>query len=134
MKAFRTATYRFIGIVTTALVALLMASGVEAYALEFDPTAGGYSNPLQSYTQLGDADPISIVLVIVNTALIFLGTVTLVLFIIAGFMWLTAAGVEEKITKAKDIMKGAVIGLVIVFGSYGIAQYVFTAIRVATNG
>lgn len=130
MKALRTATYRLLAVLTL----LSTASVAQAYSLEFDPSAGGYSNPLQSYTQLGDNDPVAIVLLLVNTALIFLGTITLVLFIVAGFMWLTAGGNEEKVTKAKDIMKGAVIGLVIVLGSYGIAQYIFTAIRIATGG
>lgn len=100
-----------------------------AYTLSFDP-----GSTLQTYTQLGEADPVSIVLTVVNTALLFLGMITLILLIVAGFMWLTAAGSEEKITKAKDIMKGSVIGLVVVMGSYGLAQYLFTAIRVATQG
>lgn len=105
-----------------------------AYSLEFDPKAGAFDNPLQSYSQLGTADPATIVFILVNTALIFLGMITLILIIVAGFIWLTAGGVEEKITKAKDIMKGATIGLIIVLGSYGLAQYLFTAIRVATSG
>lgn len=100
-----------------------------AYELIFD-NAG----KLKEYTQLGDNDPATIVFNIVNTALIFLGTITLILMLVAGFLWLTAAGEEEKIKKAKDIIGGATIGLVIVLGSYGLAQYLFTAIRIATTG
>lgn len=100
-----------------------------AYSLGFDT-----NGTLQSYTQLGEQDPATIVFTIVNTALIFLGTITLILVIVAGFLWLTAAGEEEKIKKAKDIMKGATLGLVVVLGSYGLAQYLFTAIRIATTG
>lgn len=100
-----------------------------AYTLGFDTTGD-----LQSYTQLGTEDPATIVFTIVNTALIFLGTITLILMIVAGFLWLTAAGEEEKIKKAKDIIGGATIGLVVVLGSYGLAQYLFTAIRIATTG
>lgn len=100
-----------------------------AYSLGFDT-----DGTLQSYTQLGTQDPATIVFTIVNTALIFLGTITLILVIVAGFLWLTAAGEEEKIKKAKDIMRGATLGLVVVLGSYGLAQYLFTAIRIATTG
>lgn len=100
-----------------------------AYTLGFDTTGD-----LQSYTQLGTQDPATIVFTIVNTALIFLGTITLILMLVAGFLWLTAAGEEEKIKKAKDIIGGATIGLVVVLGSYGLAQYLFTAIRIATTG
>jgi uncharacterized membrane protein YqhA len=125
---------RMMRILSLAIVAMT-AIPAYAYTLEFDPdTDGGLDNVLQTYTKLGDADPLSIVFVIVNTALLFLGIITLILVIVAGYLWLTAAGTEEKITKAKDIMKGAVVGLVIVLGSYGIAQYVFTAIRIATTG
>ncbi|MFA6475294.1 MAG: hypothetical protein WCV88_03800 [Patescibacteria group bacterium] len=99
-----------------------------AFSLEFDS-----DKTLQTYTKLGNTDPVSIVFTIVNTALVFLGVVTLVLIIVAGFLWLTAGGNEEQIKKSKDIMKGAVIGLVIVLGSYGIAQYLFTAIQLATT-
>jgi uncharacterized BrkB/YihY/UPF0761 family membrane protein len=74
------------------------------------------------------------VFAIVNTALVFLGMITVILVIVAGFMWLFAGGEEEKIKKAKEILKGAVTGLVIVLGSYGLAQYIFTALRYATAG
>lgn len=100
-----------------------------AYELIFDN-----NGKLKEYTQLGTEDPATIVFTIVNTALIFLGTITLILMLVAGFLWLTAAGEEEKIKKAKDIIGGATIGLVIVLGSYGLAQYLFTAIRIATTG
>lgn len=104
-----------------------------AYSLDFDPSIGGVATPLKTYTELGSADPAYIVFTIVNTSLIFLGMITVVLVIVAGFMWIFAAGQEEKITKAKDILKGSIIGLVVVMASYGLAQYLFTAIRYAAT-
>ncbi len=100
-----------------------------AYTLGFDT-----SGALKTYTQLGNEDPATIVFSIVNTALIFLGMITLILILVAGFLWLTAAGEEEKIKKAKGIINGAMLGLIVVLGSYGLAQYLFTAIRIATTG
>lgn len=100
----------------------------QAYTLGFDP-----DSILGTTTELGTADPAYIVFTVVNTGLIFLGMITLVIVIVAGFMWIFAAGVEEKITKAKDLLKGAVIGLVIVLMSYGLSQYVFTALIKATQ-
>lgn len=105
-----------------------------AYDLNFDPTTGTTTTPLKTYSKLGSADPAYIVFTIVNTALLFLGMVTVILIIVAGFMWLLAGGAEEPITKAKAILKGAIIGLVIVMASYGLAQYLFTAIQQATTG
>ncbi len=128
-------TSRFKKLIYTGLGGMaLFPIATLAYDLSFDPTAGGIATPLQAYSKLGTKDPAYIIFTIVNTSLIFLGMITIVLILIAGFMWLFAAGEEEKIKKAKDILKGAVTGLVIVMASYGLAQYVFTAIRYATTG
>lgn len=117
-------------LVSSLIVASLIAPAVTlAYTLSFDDSA----NTLATTTQLGTRDPAGIVFTIVNTGLIFLGMVTVIIVIVAGFMWLLAAGTEEKITKAKDLLKGAVVGLIIVLMSYGLAQYVFTALVRATQ-
>ncbi len=115
------------------LIFTLIAVHVPVYASEnlfqFDP-----GKTLKDATGLGDKDPAYIVFTTINTALIFLGSITVVIFIIAGFMWILAGGEEEKINDAKDLIKGAVFGLVIVLGAYGLAQFVFAAIRIATTG
>jgi uncharacterized BrkB/YihY/UPF0761 family membrane protein len=80
---------------------------------------------LRDKTQLGTEDPATVAYSLINAALVFLGIITVVLIIAAGFMWMFAAGEEEKIKKAQDILKGAILGLVIIMASYGIAQYVF---------
>lgn len=105
-----------------------------AYNLGFDQKVGSVDTPLKTYTKLGTKDPAYIIFTIVNTSLIFLGMITIILILVAGFMWIFAGGEEDKIKKAKDILKGAVMGLVITLGSYGLAQYIFTAIRYATSG
>ncbi len=95
----------------------------KAIDFSFDP-----GNTLQNGTGLGNQDPVVVVSYIINWVLSLLGLVALVLIIYAGFMWMSAAGNEERVTKAKDILKAAVIGLVIILGSYGIANYVFSTI------
>jgi len=98
-------------------------------AFEFDP-----NSTLIKATELGNNDPGYIIFSTVNIALIFLGTITIIMIVVAGFMWLFAAGVEEKITKAKDLLKGAIFRLLIVLGSYGLARFVFLALRYVTTG
>ena len=93
------------------------------FTLNFDP-----GNTLSNVTKLGNNDPATITYGIINTALIFLGLITVVMIIIAGFLWLFAAGNEEKIKKAQGILKGALIGLLIIMASYGAAQYIFDKI------
>ncbi len=57
-----------------------------------------------------------------------LGVVFVLLLVYGGFIWMTAQGSEEKIKKAKSIITSAVIGLVVVFASYAIAQAVIGAL------
>ena len=42
----------------------------------------------------------------------------------AGYSWMTAQGDEEKVTKAKDTIQRAIIGLIITIGAYAISYYV----------
>lgn len=60
----------------------------------------------------------------VNVVLGMLGLILVVLIIYAGFIWTTAQGDSKKVDKAKDMIKQAVIGLIIVFAAYAIAQFV----------
>jgi hypothetical protein len=69
----------------------------------------------------------------INAALGILGTVFVVLVIYAGFLWMTAAGNDEKVKQAKKIITGAVAGLVLIFTSYAIVTFVVSAIDRATT-
>jgi hypothetical protein len=61
---------------------------------------------------------------IIGVILSFVGVVFLILMIFAGLTWMTASGNQEKVTKAKDLMINAVIGLVIVVAAYAITAFV----------
>jgi hypothetical protein len=62
---------------------------------------------------------------IIQVLLSLLGVIFLVLIIIAGFKWMTAAGNEEQIKKAQASMKSAIIGLVLILAAYAITYFVF---------
>ncbi len=55
------------------------------------------------------------------------GSLALLAFIYGGVMFLISAGNSEKVTQAKQIIIGAVIGMAIVFTSFMIIQFVYTA-------
>jgi len=61
---------------------------------------------------------------IISYALGFVGVIFLILMIAGGLMWMTAAGNEERVTKAKSLITNAVIGMVIVFSAYAITYFV----------
>ncbi|HEX9664618.1 MAG TPA: pilin [Patescibacteria group bacterium] len=70
---------------------------------------------------------------IIQVFLGFLGTIALILVLYGGFMWMTAGGNEEKVTKAKTLLRNAVIGLIIVISAYSITYFVITQIGQATG-
>lgn len=94
-----------------------------------------WGNTQNSYANIGlsDTDPRDVVANVIKVVLGFLGTIAVVLIIVAGFQWMTAAGSEDKIAKAKKIMTAAVIGLVIVLMAYALSTFVINAIISATN-
>ncbi len=60
-----------------------------------------------------------------------LGLVFFFLTLYAGWLWMTAQGDSKKVTKAKDILSQAVIGLIILVLSYGISYMVVGTIGFA---
>lgn len=61
------------------------------------------------------------------------GTVALVAFVYGGFMFLISAGSSEKVNQAKGIIKGAIIGIIVVFLSFSIISLIFKALGVADS-
>jgi hypothetical protein len=61
---------------------------------------------------------------IIGIVLSFIGVLFLGLMIYAGIMWMTAGGNEQLVTKSKDLITSAIIGLVIVIGAYALTTYI----------
>lgn len=83
---------------------------------------------------LESGEPRAIIARIINIALSFLGIIILSLMIYAGFLWMTSGGEEEKIRRAKDILKNAIIGLVITLSAWGITVFILNRLYGATLG
>jgi len=62
----------------------------------------------------------------IGVVLSFLAVIFLALMIYAGFIWMLARGNESEVTTAKNIIKAAIAGLIIVVASYAIVKFVFT--------
>ncbi|MCX6743147.1 MAG: IPT/TIG domain-containing protein, partial [Candidatus Parcubacteria bacterium] len=77
---------------------------------------------------LGTADLRVTIASLIRVAFGLLGIVAVVLVIIGGVMYLTSAGEAEKIAKAKKLLIGAVIGLVIMLSAFAIASFVINAL------
>jgi len=68
---------------------------------------------------------------LIGVALSLLGVIFLILIIYGGFVWMTAAGNEQKILKAKKIITNAVIGTAIAMSAYAITLFVFKSLATA---
>jgi hypothetical protein len=86
-----------------------------------------------SDTGLSSTDPRTIAAKIINIALGILGILAVVLILLGGFKWMTAAGNEEQIEEAKKILIGGVIGLVIILASWGLATFIINSLVSATS-
>ena len=65
---------------------------------------------------------------IVQAFLSLLGIIFLVLMLYGGYNWMTAAGDQSKVDKAKDTIRRAIIGLIITVGAYAITQFILVNI------
>ena len=55
-----------------------------------------------------------------------LGLIFIILILYGGYNWMSAAGDNSKVEKAKDTIRRAVIGLIIITGSYAIWTLIST--------
>ena len=80
---------------------------------------------LPKFNSLLTADVNIVIGNIIKSLLGLTGTLTLVMMVVAGIMWMTAGGKEQTITKAKKMITWTAIGLAIIFSSYIILKSVF---------
>lgn len=83
-----------------------------------------------TYTAV-NTDLASLVGGIVGGLLQIIGVVFLVLMVVAGFMWMTASGNEDRVATAKKLIVGAIIGFALVMGSYAITNLVLSSLTLA---
>jgi len=77
--------------------------------------------------------PTSIATTGINAALSLTFLLFLILAIYSGIRWMTARGKEEHVTKAKDILEAAIIGLVVISLAYGITNFVLEKVKGAST-
>jgi hypothetical protein len=88
-------------------------------------------------TQAGYSPNLSlgmVVATIIKGFLGLLGVIFIILIVLAGYNWMTAAGDEEKIKKATSTIRSAIIGLLIIIAAYSITYFVFQNLPGAGSG
>lgn len=96
-----------------------------AQGIPFDP-----GENIQKATNLPKGNLKDTTVRIVQWALGFLGLIAAIFMIYGGIMWMTSAGNEERVKKAKSLLTSAVIGLIIILLSWAIVTFV---VRTVSN-
>jgi hypothetical protein len=78
------------------------------------------------YSDATETTLLDIIGTVINGLLGLLGSIFILLIVIAGYNWMTASGDEQKIDKAKDTIRAAIIGLIIIVGAFAIWQFIST--------
>lgn len=84
-------------------------------------------------TRLGGDDIRIIIARVIQVFLGLLGIIAVSIFVYAGYLWMTSAGQEDKITQAKKMMVNAVIGIAIIFSAFAIVSFIINALANATG-
>jgi len=71
---------------------------------------------------LGETDVRLIFARVISAALSIVGSFALMMFVYGGVLWMTSHGDTKMVTKGKDTITWAVLGLVVIFASYAIVN------------
>lgn len=108
------------GLMTMALL-LINSLGVDiAMAQAIDPEAD--QPAIIRALSGGQTGLRGIVLTIINFFLGFLGLLAVVMIIYGGFLYVSSAGNEENVNKAKKILLYAVVGIVVIIVSFALVN------------
>lgn len=109
-------------------------TSVALYGLPAVALAQNYGlDNLYGNVNLGNRPLLETVGQIINVLLGFLGVIAVILILIGGFKWMTAAGNEEKVGEAKKLLGAGVVGLVIILAAFAIAAFVIGELSSATT-
>ena len=78
----------------------------------------------------GISQPTDLINKAIRMLMAFIGSISLVLYIYAGILWMTASGNTEKVTKAKTIILWTTLGVVVMLASYMLASVLFKSLGV----
>lgn len=114
------------GIVPFLMLSLPMAAQAAGVNL-------GLTDELGRELGLGTTDVRVTIARIINVFMGLLGIIAVVIILYGGFMWMTAAGNEERVDKARKMIVAGVIGLAIILSAYAIARFVVNSLVNATS-
>ena len=105
-------------------ISFVLAEGEDAKSIfnnSLEKTAEGTGHLGSKISKLGALGSVGL---LIQILLSIIGVLFLIFTIWCGFIWMNSRGVESEVTRAKDIIRNALIGLVIVIAAYAITNFV----------
>jgi len=76
----------------------------------------------------------NVVSVVINGVLSIIGVIFLIEMFYAGYLWMTAQGNDEQVTKAKALIRQAIIGMIVIVAAYAIVYFVLSNLLKVDGG
>ncbi len=119
----------FLFITQFSLTSFIKAASIDTKAMDAQDTA-----MMEAAGLSGNSNLSTMISVLIQIILGFLGIIFLALTILAGFKWMMSNGNEDDIKKAKGSLKNSIIGIVIILAAYAITYSVFKYLPFSSNG
>jgi len=107
-------------------VAQPVFAAADPYGLESARNASQYKESKKSLPEIAGS--------LIGVAFSVIGLVFLGLALYAGYKWMTAQGNEKDVTKARDTLINATIGIVLMVAAYAITNFMFTNVITTLMG
>lgn len=93
----------------------------------------GQQQEFSNSTGLGDLSPVTMITNIINIGMGFIGIMTVIMFMLAGFKMMLSGGNEDKMLNSKKMMWSTVVGTFLMLASFGIAKFFIGTVANATG-
>ena len=64
---------------------------------------------------------------VIKTGMGVIGSIALIMFVFGGFMWMTARGNAEQVSRSLRILSWAALGIIVILSSYVLVDFLFQA-------
>ena len=119
-----------------AAFTLFLSAGFCQAAFLKPEVTGKIRNQTESTGRTGgyelSGDVYGLAQIVINAFLSIVGVLLLIYLLHAGYNWMTARGEEEKVEKAKDTIKRAITGIIIIVAAYAISVFVMFRLEAGT--
>jgi len=101
------------------------SGGIKENARKFAEDGAGYE---------GNVSIGGVVAIVIQILLSILGVIFVSMIVYSGFLWMMARGNEEQARKAKDIIRHALVGLIITLTAYSITYFIVRVLALSIGG